>query len=51
MSCQVTTEMRLDSKQLNPENMESKVEHRKVPMKRPQWNQSKDGRSGMGAGS
>jgi hypothetical protein len=31
VSCQVTTEAWLDSKELNPEDMESKVKHREVP--------------------
>jgi hypothetical protein len=31
MSCQVTTEACLDNKELNPEDTESEVEHRKVP--------------------
>jgi hypothetical protein len=31
MSCQVTMEVCLDSKELNPEDMKSKVEHREVP--------------------
>jgi hypothetical protein len=31
MSCQVTTEACLDSKELNPEYMKSEVEHREVP--------------------
>lgn len=32
MSCQVTTKACVDSKQPNPEDMESKVEHQEVPM-------------------
>jgi hypothetical protein len=31
MSCQVTTEACLDSKELNTEDVESEVEHREVP--------------------
>jgi hypothetical protein len=31
MSCQVTTEACLDSKELNPKDMESKLEHREAP--------------------
>jgi hypothetical protein len=31
MSCQVTTEACLDTRELNPEDMESEVEHREVP--------------------
>jgi hypothetical protein len=31
MSCQVTTAACLDSKEQNPEDMESEVEHREVP--------------------
>jgi hypothetical protein len=32
MSCQVTMEVCLDSKEPNPEDMQSEVEHREVPM-------------------
>jgi hypothetical protein len=32
ISCQVTTEVCLNSKELNPEDIKSKVEHREVPM-------------------
>jgi hypothetical protein len=31
MSCQVRTEVCLNSKELNPEDMESEVEHQEVP--------------------
>jgi hypothetical protein len=32
MACQITTEACLESKEPNPDNMESEVEHREIPM-------------------